>query len=112
MNYFNVKYLPEDLHFIEAQETKARNKILYNVSLSSQVKDANLFKKLTDEIWEFRTLYSKSYYRLLAFWDKDQKAMVFCTHGFEKKKSKTPKNEIARAEHFRELYFENNRKEK
>ena len=30
----------------------------------------NYFKKLTDEIWEFRTLYQGLQYRLLAFWDK------------------------------------------
>ena len=106
MKNFDIKYLPESLIFIESQDYKVRKKILYNISLSSKVIDANLFKKLKDEIWEFRTLYNKRLYRLLAFWDKEQKAIVICTHGFEKKTSKTPIKEIRRAENIRKLYFE------
>lgn len=48
--------------------------------------DADLFKKLSDEIWEFRTLYQGLQYRLLAFWDKTDHSeiMVIATHGFVK----------------------------
>ena len=38
--------------------------------------DKELFKKLNDEIWEFRTLYNKTHYRLFAFWDKTDKDMT------------------------------------
>jgi phage-related protein len=106
VKHFEIQYLPEALIFIESQDSKARRKILYNISLSSQVIDANLFKKLNDEIWEFRTLYNKRLYRLLAFWDKEQKAIVICTHGFEKKTNKTPTKEIRKAENIRKQYFE------
>ena len=49
--------------------------------------DPELFKKLTDEIWEFRTKYNKNYYRLLAFQDKtdNKETLVVCAHGFIKK---------------------------
>ena len=43
------------------------------------------------EIWEFRTLYNKTAYRLFAFWDKDKETLVIATHGIIKKTQKTPK---------------------
>ena len=66
-----------------------------------------MFKKLADEIWEFRTKYSGKEFRLLAFWDKDESTntLVIATHGFIKKQQKTPKNEIERAEQLRKDYF-------
>ena len=70
--------------------------------------DPELFKKLTDEIWEFRTLYQGLQYRLLAFWDKTNTAntLVISTHGFIKKRSKIPDNEILKAKQLRTKYFE------
>ncbi|WP_231390026.1 type II toxin-antitoxin system RelE/ParE family toxin [Sphingobacterium pedocola] len=51
-----------------------------------------MFKKLNNDIWEFRTLYQGLQYRLLAFWDKtfSSETMVISTHGFIKKRSKVP----------------------
>ena len=45
--------------------------------------DPKFFKKLTDDIWKFRILHSGMQYRLLAFWDKENKfeTLVFATHG-------------------------------
>jgi len=53
-------------------------------------------------------LYQKKQYRLLAFWDKDDKTetLVITTHGFVKKKSKIDKKEIKRAEDIRKIYFD------
>ena len=66
-----------------------------------------MFKKLNDEIWEFRTLYKRIQYRLFAFWDKRDKAdiLVISTHGIEKKTQKTPKKEIEKAGNLRKEYF-------
>jgi phage-related protein len=52
-------------------------------------------------------LYSKTYYRLFAFWDKEDKdeIVVISTHGFIKKADKTPKAEIEKAERLRNQYF-------
>ena len=63
------------------------------------------------EIWEFRTLYNKTYYRLFAFWDKDINTLVVATHGIVKKTQKTPQNEITKAGGIRKLYFENKQKQ-
>lgn len=68
--------------------------------------DKELFKKLNDNIWEFRTRYMGMTYRLLAFWDNETGNLVVATHGFIKKTQKTPENEIARAEALRKEYFE------
>ena len=57
------------------------------------------------EIWEFRTLYNKTAYRLFAFWDKEKETLVIATHGIIKKTQKTPSKEIAKAETIRKEYF-------
>jgi len=68
-----------------------------------------LFKKLKDEIWEFRTKYNGIQYRLFAFWDKTEKTetLVISTHGIIKKVSNVPKTEIEKAEKIRKEYFNN-----
>ncbi len=85
---------------MQSLEFKHSNKILYNIRKTQQKHDPELFKKLTDEIWEFRTLYQGLQYRLLAFWDKTTptETLVVSTHGFIKKQSKVPDPEIAKAE--------------
>ena len=45
-------------------------------------------------------------YRLLAFWDEQEKRLVVATHGFVKKTWKVPQKEIARAEALRKKYYE------
>lgn len=72
--------------------------------------DKELFKKLNDDIWEFRTKFQGITYRLLAFWDKDTGNLVIATHGFVKKTQKTPEKEIDRAEALRKEYYNNKKK--
>lgn len=105
---FKVEFLDEAIEFIESLDEKTQAKILYNIKLSQYKNDNELFKKLTDNIWEFRTLYNKTYYRFFAFWDKTnkQETLVISTHGIEKKTGKVPKNEILKAENLRANYFE------
>jgi phage-related protein len=105
---FKVKFLDEAVEFLESLDEKTKAKILYNIKLSQYKNDNELFKKLTDNIWEFRTLYKKTYYRFFAFWDKTnkQETLVISTHGIEKKTGKVPKSEILKAENLRTNYFE------
>ena len=79
-----VDFLGEAIDFMESIDLKAREKIYYNARKAQVVNDPELFKKLNDFIWEFRTKYNKSYYRLLAFWDKteNETTLVLATHGF------------------------------
>ncbi|MCB9292095.1 MAG: type II toxin-antitoxin system RelE/ParE family toxin [Lewinellaceae bacterium] len=105
---YEVIFLEEAMKFLEAVDEKAREKIIYNIDKSRYMNDPKLFKKLTSEIWEFRTQYRKLQYRLLAFWDKRDKkeTLVVSTHGIVKKTSKVPGAEIKKAEQIRKEYFE------
>lgn len=111
---FQVNFLEEAKNFLDSLSEKPREKIVYNIWKARQVNDKELFKKLQGEIWEFRTLYEKKYYRLFAFWDKTDKAdtVVIATHGIIKKTAKTPKSEIERAERLRQKHFNDKNKEK
>ena len=104
---FRVEFLEEANEFLEGLDEKSRDKIFYNIWKARSTNDRELFKKLQDEIWEFRTKYNKTYYRLFAFWDKTQKTdtVVISTHGLIKKTDKIPKSEIERAEKLREKYL-------
>lgn len=74
-------------------------------------RDITIFKKLEgSSIWEFRTLYNKTAYRLFAFWDSEEEVMVVATHGIIKKTQKTPSKEIEKAETIRKHYFESKHK--
>lgn len=104
---FEVQFLEEAKEFLDGLDEKARDKIIYNIWKARSTNDKELFKKLQDEIWEFRTKYNKTYYRLFAFWDKANKTntIVISTHGIIKKTDKIPENEIEKAEKLRQKYF-------
>lgn len=109
MRYFETKFSEEADEFISKLDLNTARKIIYNIDLAEQTNDPRLFKKLQNNIWEFRTKYAGLQIRLLAFWDKtDNKVtLVIATHGFIKKVDKVPSNEIVRAERIREKYFNN-----
>ena len=104
---FEIIFLEDAFTFLKALERKHYEKILFNIRKSQLEYDSTLFKKLSSEIWEFRTLYNGLQYRLLAFWDKTttKKTLVVSTHGFVKKRSKVPNNEIQKAVLMRSKYF-------
>ena len=98
--------------FISELDPKTVKKIFYNIDLAEQTNDPKLFKKLQNEIWEFRTKFAGLQIRLLAFWDRsdNKETLVIATHGFIKKLDKVPSNEISRATRLRDKYFNNNSK--
>jgi mRNA-degrading endonuclease RelE of RelBE toxin-antitoxin system len=104
---FEIIFLEEAFEFLNKLERKHYEKILYNIRKSQIELDPELFKKLTDDIWEFRTLYQGVQYRLLAFWDKTTsiETLVISTHGFVKKRSKVPSQEILKAIQVRKQYL-------
>ena len=104
---FEVLFLDEAFEFLKGLDRKHYEKIIYNIRKSQVDRDPELLKKLSDDIWEFRTLYQGLQYRLLAFWDKTSKAetLVVSTHGFIKKRSKVPDVEIQKAMNIRSNYF-------
>jgi phage-related protein len=109
MKYFETRFLEEANEFIAGLDLKTAKKIFYNIDLSEQTNDLKLFKKLKNEIWEFRTKFAGFQIRLLAFWDKsdNKETLVIATHGFIKKTDKVPVKEIDRAVRLRNKYFEN-----
>ncbi len=111
---FEIDLLPEALDFLEKLDDKAREKIYYNIKKSQFAIDNELFKKLNNYIWEFRTLYNNKSYRLFAFWDNtdEQETLVIATHGILKKTQKTPTREIKKAEEIRKGYIDNKLKKK
>jgi len=105
---FQVQFLEEAADFLDNLEEMAREKIYYNIKKAQVTNDRELFKKLNNEIWEFRTLFNKTHYRLFAFWDKvgNSETVVISTHGLIKKTDKTPVADLEKAERLRKLYFE------
>lgn len=111
---FEIVFLEEVLNFLQNLNQKHSEKILYNIGRVQLENDPELFKKLTHDIWEFRTLYQGLQYRLLAFWDKTSGTLtlVVSTHGFIKKRSKVPEREIQKAVQNRIKYFDEKLKDK
>ena len=104
--------MTEAREFLLEVDEKSRDKIIFNIDKAKVKTDKELFKKLKGEIWEFRTLFNKTYYRIFAFWDKTEKTetLVLATHGFVKKDNKVSTKEIDKAERIRQEYFNNKNK--
>ena len=109
---FKVEFLPEAVEFMDSLDQKSQQKIYYNIKKAQLTNDPELFKKLNDNIWEFRTFYKKTHFRIFAFWDKSQgqQTLVLSTHGLIKKTDRTPKTDLEKAERIREQYFEQKNK--
>ena len=88
-------------------DEKSRNKIIFNIDKAKIKNDKELFKKRKDEIWEFRTLFKKTTFRIFAFWDKENnhETLVISTHGIIKKTEKIPEKEIEKAKQIQLKYF-------
>ena len=103
-----VVLMDEALTFVRSLPLKVQQKITYNYKkIEHGIVDKELFKKLENsEIWEFRTLFNGSCYRLFSFWDTKIETLIIATHGIVKKSQKTPPKEIIKAEEIRKKYFE------
>ena len=107
MARFQLILLDEAKDFLSKLPAQVYKQILYNIHrVAGGEMNTELFKKLENsDIWEFRTLYEKTAYRLFAFWDTRNDTIVVATHGIIKKTQKTPAKEIAKAEKVRDRYF-------
>ena len=107
-NNVNVFLSDEAKAFVRSLPEKAQKKVTFNIrKVEGGEMDKELLKKLNDNIWELRTSYNGMCYRLLSFWDKENRALIIATHGFIKKTWKVPQKEIERAEAFMRLYYSN-----
>lgn len=107
MRYFETRFLEEANKFIAGLDKKTIKKIFYNIDLAEKTNDPKLFKKLQNDIWEFRAKFAGLQIRLLAFWDKtnNKETLVIATHGFIKKVDKVPGKKIERAIRLKVKYF-------
>jgi hypothetical protein len=64
---FELLFLEPAKVFLDHLDEKSREKVLFNIWKSRQINDPELFKKLSQDIWEFRTLFKNQKIRLLAF---------------------------------------------
>ena len=108
---FEVEFLREVVEFLHSLNEKERGKIIYNIDKTRYKQDPELFKILTSEIWEFRTLYNNKCFRVFAFWQITQQnqSLIIATHGIIKKSNKTPKQDIEKAERIRKAYLNSKR---
>jgi len=104
---FDILLLEEVDEFLASLDEKTREKVLYNLWKVRMINDSELFKKLTNEIWEFRTRFLGNQVLLLAFLDKNSKQpkIVVCTHGFVKKDWKVPDQELDKALKIMKKYY-------
>jgi phage-related protein len=93
--------------FIQSLPVKIQREIIKILKLLEEVEILTepYFKKLkdTDDIWEARKRFGSNSYRILFFFDGA--AIVVLTHGFLKKRQKTPKDEILKAERYKNDYL-------
>jgi phage-related protein len=104
---FDIILLEEVDEFLGSLDEKTREKVLYNLWKARMINDSELFKKLSNEIWEFRTRFMGNQIRLLAFVDKNSKQpkIVVCISGFVKKDWKVPKKELEKALKIMKMYY-------
>jgi len=55
MKKYSVVFLEPAKEFLDGLESKSRKKVLFNIWKSREINDPELFKKLTEEILEFRS---------------------------------------------------------
>lgn len=105
----NVTFLEEAEDFLDTLSDKAKAKILSDIRKTKAGLRGEWFRKMsgTDDIWEFRTFFNKTYYRMFAFWHKqnEQETLIICTNGLVKKTDKTPPGEIEKAERMKRAYI-------
>ena len=106
----SIEFLKEAEDFLDSLDSKVKKKILMDVNKTCIGIRGEWFRKMqgTDDIWEFRTFFNKTYYRMFAFWFREEgkNTLIVCTHGLVKTTDKTPKGDIERAERLKKEYLE------
>lgn len=94
--------------FYHAQPQNVQKKIDWVVGLVRvlEVVPQKYFKHLagTNGLYEIRIQVGNNIYRVFCFFDEGN--LVILLSGFQKKSSKTPKNEIRKAEKLKKEYYE------
>jgi hypothetical protein len=54
LRFFQTRFLEDANPIIAALDLNAARKVIYNIDLAEQSNDPKLFKKLQNDIWEFK----------------------------------------------------------
>ena len=110
---FDLIFLDEAVFFLDSLQPKTRAKVIYNMWKSRALLDPVLFKKVGNEVWEFRTDFANQCIRMMAFWDKRSRVLtwVVVNHGFIKISGKLPAAQVNKTIQFMSNYLqdENNK---
>lgn len=95
--------------FLDSLNKKDRSKILAKIEMVEKIELSvsirkEYVKKLEDNIYEIRAQTDEHWLRGCYFQVKGTK--YYITHGFTKKKNKTPQKEIKRAKKIREIILD------
>lgn len=95
--------------FFDNQTLKVPKKVLWTLRIIEEIEHIPeiylRYLKNTSGLYEIRVQVGNNIYRIFCFFDKDN--LVIIGHGFQKKRQKTPKEEIARAEQIKNEYYGN-----
>ena len=99
--------------FYDAQKPAVQSKIDWVIGLVRSLKmvPEKFFKHLegTDGLFEIRIKVGSDIFRIFCFFDKGD--LVILLNGFQKKSTKTPRNEIERAVRLKQKYYEERSRE-
>lgn len=101
-------YGDEFWKFYYDQKLDVQDKIDWVIGLvrTLRIVPEKFFKHLegTEGIYEIRIKFSGDIFRVLCFFDEGN--LIILLNGFQKKKAKTPGNEIKKAERLKRQYYE------
>ena len=107
-----IVYGSEFWDFYNSQKKKVQDKIDWVIGLvrTLRIIPDKFFKHIEGEdgIFEIRVKVGSNIYRIFCFFDEGN--LVILINGFQKKTDKTPRNEIERAKHLKQSYYEEKRK--
>ncbi len=104
-------YGTEFWDFYNSQTKQIQDKIDWVIDLVRSLKmvPEKFFKhEGINGLYEIRVKLGSNMFKIFCFFDKGK--LVILLNGFQKKKQKTPKNEIVKAERLKEEYYESKRK--
>lgn len=91
--------------FVETLEEEVERKIDYGLQLlkTQERLSAKIVKHVGDGLYELRTEWDGSIFRVFFIFDNDNVVVLF--NGFQKKSQRTPQNEIKKAQRIKKEYY-------
>lgn len=102
------------LKFFESLKPEVKKKFNWTLQLIATIDRVpeKYFKHMAGStgLYEVRVEYGSNIYRVFSFFDKGN--LIILVNGFQKKKQKTPKNELELAEKLKKKYFDEQKNDK